>query len=343
MKELLNTLYVTTPHAYLHLEHDTVRVEVDRELKLRAPLMHLGAIVVFGDALISSALIARCAEDRRSIVYLSPNGRFLARVEGACSGNVLLRRAQHLALSDDERRLTIARPLVAGKLRNARHVVMRAARDSTNLAERTHLQETANELAEIVRRLPERTNLDTLRGEEGLAGQSYFHTFHLMIRAHRDVFAMTGRNRRPPLDPMNALLSFLYTLVRSDCTAALEGVGLDPQVGYLHALRPGRPALSLDLMEELRPVIADRLALTMVNLRQLTERHFETHEGGAVYLNEQGRKEVLVAYQNRKKDEVDHRVVGAKVPLGLIPHLQARLLARHLRGDLPNYLPYLMR
>lgn len=343
MRELLNTLYVTTPRAYLHLDHDTVRVEVDRELKLRAPLMHLGAIVVFGDTMISPALIGRCAEERRSIVFLSQNGRFVARVEGPAGGNVLLRRSQHLALSDEARRLSIARNLLAGKLRNSRYVVLRAARDTVNLAERVQLQETAEWIAAIVRRLPERDDLDMLRGDEGEAGRAYFSTFALMVRANRETFAMNGRSRRPPRDPMNAVLSFLYTLLRGDCTAALEGVGLDPQVGYLHALRPGRPALALDLMEELRPVMADRLALTLVNLKQLQAGDFEMHEGGGVYLNDKGRKAVIVAYQKRKEDEVEHRVVGKKVPLGLVPHLQARLLARHLRDDLKHYLPYLMR
>lgn len=343
MKELLNTLYVTTPRAYLHLEHDTVRVEVERELRLRAPLMHLGAIVCFGDVLMSPALLHRCADDRRPVVLLDARGRFKARLEGPASGNVLLRRAQHLALSDEDRRLAIARSIVAGKLRNARFVVMRAARDTPEADERARLSEVAALLGRTIERLPERTNLDLLRGDEGEAGRAYFSVLSLMVRHERATFGMTGRTRRPPRDPMNALLSFLYTLVRGDCASALEGVGLDPQVGYLHALRPGRPALALDLMEELRPVLADRLALTLVNLRQLQADDFEALEGGAVYLNEKGRKAVLVAYQKRKEDEVEHRVVGKKVPLGLVPHLQARLLARHLRGDLGHYLPYIMR
>jgi CRISPR-associated protein Cas1 len=343
VRELLNTLYVTTPYAYLHLENDTVRVEVDRELKLRAPLMHIGSIVVFGDTLISPALIARCAEDRRSIVFLSHTGRFVARVEGPVGGNVLLRRAQHLALSDYDRRLSIARNILAGKLRNSRHVILRAARDTPDADESRRLREAASWIDDILRRLPERVDLDMLRGDEGEAGREYFSVFPMMIRGDRTTFGMAGRSRRPPLDRTNALLSFLYTLLRADCNAALEGVGLDPQVGFLHALRPGRPALALDLMEELRPILADRLALTLINLKQLQADDFDVHEGGAVYLNDRGRKTVIVAYQKRKEDEVDHRVVGKKVPLGLVPHLQARLLARHLRDDLRHYLPFLMR
>lgn len=343
MKELLNTLYVTTPRAYLHLEHDTVRVEVERELKLRAPLMQLSAIVVFGDTLLSPALLHRCADDHRPVVLLDSQGRFKARIEGPVGGNVLLRRAQHLALSDEARRVAIARALLAGKLRNCRQLVVRAARESTQWEDRVALGETAQELDAIVRRLPDRSTVDLLRGDEGEAGRVYFGSFERMVRVDRETFHFRRRTRRPPRDALNAVLSFVYTLVRQDCTAALEGVGLDPQVGYLHALRPGRPALALDLMEELRPVLADRLALSLINLRQLQASDFEAFPGGAVYLNETGRRTVLVAYQKRKEQEVEHRVVGKKTPLGLVPHVQARLLARHLRGDLEYYLPFLMR
>lgn len=343
MKELLNTLYVTTPRAYLHLDHDTVRVEVERELKLRAPLMHLSAIVVFGDTLISPALLHRCADDHRSVVFLDSQGRFKARVEGPTGGNVLLRRSQHLALSDDERRVAIARNILAGKLRNCRQVLLRAARETEDWEDRAELQATARELDGVLARLPGRSSVDLLRGDEGEAGRLYFGCFTRMVRSDRETFRFLRRTRRPPRDPLNAVLSFLYTLLRGDCTAALEGVGLDPQVGFLHVLRPGRPALALDLMEELRPVLADRLALSLINLRQLQASDFETFAGGAVYLNESGRKTVLVAYQKRKEQEVDHRVIGKKTPLGLVPHVQARLLARHLRDDLEHYLPFLMR
>lgn len=343
MKELLNTLFVTTPRAYLHLDHDTVRVEIERELKLRAPLMHLSAIVVFGDTLISPALLHRCADDHRSVVFLDSQGRFKARLEGPTGGNVLLRRAQHLALSDDARRVTIARNILAGKLRNSRQVVLRAARESTDGSDRAELQDVARSLDQVLGRLPTRASVDLLRGDEGEAGRVYFSSFDRMVRGDRETFRFVRRTRRPPRDPLNAVLSFLYTLLRGDCTSALEGVGLDPQVGFLHSLRPGRPALALDLMEELRPVMADRLALSLINLRQLQASDFEAFPGGAVYLNDTGRKTVIVAYQKRKEQEVEHRVIGKKTPLGLVPHLQARLLARHLRDDLEYYLPFLMR
>ena len=343
MQQLLNTLYVQTERAYLHLDHDTVRVEVERETRLRAPLMQLSAIVCFGDILVSPALVHRCAEDGRSLVWLDRHGRFKARTEGPTSGNVLLRRAQHLALSDEPRRLNISRACTAGKVRNARSLLLRGARETTDLGERALLAEGAERLREILLRLPARDDLDMLRGDEGEAARVYFDCFGLLVRTDREAFDFVLRTRRPPRDRINALLSFLYTLLRGDCVAALEGVGLDPQIGFFHALRPGRPALALDLMEELRPAIADRLALSLVNRGQLQRDDFEEHPGGAVYLNETGRRTVLVAYQKRKQEEVEHRVLDRKTPVGLMPHLQARLLARHLRNDLEHYPPYLMR
>jgi CRISPR-associated protein Cas1 len=342
MRQLLNTLYVTTPRAYVHLDHETLRVEVQRELKLQVPLLQLGGIVCFGDVMVSPALVHRCADDGRSLVFLTEHGRFKARVEGAMSGNVLLRRAQHLALSDEGRRAAIARNLLAGKLRNARQVLLRGAREAVG-EDAAELGEGARRIGEIIQRLPLRDDLDLMRGDEGEAGRVYFGVFARLVREDRAAFAMEGRTRRPPLDRMNALLSFLYTLVRGDCVAALEGVGLDPQVGFLHALRPGRPALALDLMEELRPALADRLALTLVNRKQVGRGDFEAYEGGAVYLNEKGRKATIVAYQKRKEEEVEHRVIGSKAPMGLVPHVQARLLARHLREDLAHYPPFLIR
>jgi len=344
MRQLLNTLYVTRPRAYLHLDHDTVRVEVERSLVLQAPLLQLGSIVCFGDIMLSPALMHRCAEDGRSIVLLDTNGRFRARIEGPMSGNVLLRRAQHLALSDESRRLEIARSMVAGKIRNARSVLQRGARDAKTIDDQDGLNRAATFHREILARVETRTDVDALRGDEGDAARVYFDAFSGMIRENlRLTFGMTERTRRPPRDPLNAVLSFLYTLVRSECTAALEGVGLDPQIGFLHTLRPGRPALALDLMEEFRPILADRLALTLINRRELQEDDFETFDGGAVYLNEKGRRTVLMAYQDRKADEVEHRVLGGKSPIGLLPHLQARLLARHLRNDLPHYVPFVSR
>ncbi|HEX6820070.1 MAG TPA: type I-C CRISPR-associated endonuclease Cas1c [Ktedonobacterales bacterium] len=343
MHELLNTLYVTTEQSYLHLDHDTIRMEVGGTTTFRMPLLHLGSIVCFGNVLISPALMHRCARDGRALVLLDASGRFQGRMEGPVSGNVLLRQAQYAAALDEARTRAIARSCVAGKLQNGRQVLLRGGREARDDMERDQLGAAADVLAAALDKLPRCGDLDTIRGCEGEAARAYFDVFGLLVREDRETFTPHGRTRRPPLDRMNALLSFLYTLLTSDCVAAAEGVGLDPQLGYLHALRPGRPALALDLMEELRSVLADRLALALVNRRQLTRDDFVERDGGAVTLTEKGRKTVLVAYQQRKQDEVQHRVLGKRVPLGLVPHVQARLLARHLRGDAESYLPFLYR
>jgi CRISPR-associated protein Cas1 len=343
MRELLNTLYVQTQGAVLHLEHDTVKITIERETKLRLPLLRLSGIVVFGRVTVTPFLIQRCAEDGRSLVWLSHSGRFKARVEGPARGNVLLRRAQHLALSDSKRTLTIARQIVAAKLQNSRHVIVRSAREASSELARTALTAAAVRIAEILPTLSECRTLDELRGAEGDAARTYFGVFGYQVRVNHEAFTMDGRTRRPPRDRVNAVISFLYALLRAECSAGLESVGLDPQVGFLHALRPGRPALALDLMEEFRPIVADRLALTLINRKQLQEQHFDMLPGGAVHLNDAGRKIVLVAYQQRKEEEITHRMLDQKLPLGLVPYIQARLLARYLRNDIDLYAPYLAR
>ncbi|MGE0820479.1 MAG: type I-C CRISPR-associated endonuclease Cas1c [Candidatus Binatia bacterium] len=343
MHQLLNTLYVTTPEAYVRLDHETLRVEVEKETRLQVPLHHLGALVCFGDVLLSPALLHRCADDGRSVVLLDRNGRFKGRLEGPVSGNVLLRKAQHEAMNAPTQTLAIARNIVAGKLQNVRQIVLRAAREAVDSEDVAQLSATAQALATTLAWLATAEDLDQLRGFEGESARQHFSTFTCMIRENRQAFQLNGRNRRPPRDRINALLSFLYALLLNDCVAAAEGVGLDPQMGFLHALRPGRPALGLDLMEELRAVIAERLALTLINRRQVNADHFVERPGGAVYLNDEGRKEVIVAYQKRKQEEVQHPVLEQKVPVGLIPHVQARLLARVLRGDVEAYVPFLYR
>ena len=343
MKEILNTLYVTKERAYLRLDHDTICMEVKTEKTLQMPLLHLGSIICFGDILLSPALIHRCAEDGRTIALLDQNGRFKARIDGPTSGNVLLRQAQHIANNDQERTLSIARNVVAGKIQNCRQVLLRASRETDDEKDSSLLSTAAETHAHALRRLEQHTYIDAVRGSEGDAARAYFETFGSMVREDREAFTPHGRTRRPPLDRINALLSFVYTLLRHDCAGALEGVGLDPQVGYLHTLRPGRPALALDLMEELRPILADRLVLSLINRRQIQRADFIERDGGAIHLTDKARKDVIMAYQNRKQDEVQHRIAGKKIPLGLIPHIQARLLARHLRGDLPDYLPFLYR
>jgi CRISPR-associated protein Cas1 len=343
VRTLLNTLYVTTPHAYLHLDNDTVRVDVERETKLRVPLHHLGGVVVFGDVLISPALMRRLAEQGQSLVLLDGNGRFKARMEGPVSGNVLLRCAQHEKRNDAVFALRTARACVAGKLRNSRQVLLRGAREAKDTAEASALSRGADDLAAAVRALPAADSLDAVRGIEGEAARQYFGCFNNLVRPEsRAAFPFDGRTRRPPRDRMNALLSFLYSMLMNDCRSALESVGLDPQVGFLHALRPGRAALALDLMEEFRHQ-ADRLALTLVNRDQLKAGDILLHEGGGATLAEQARKAVVVAWQERKQKELSHPLLEEPVTLGLLPQLQARLLARTLRGDMDQYLPFLWK
>lgn len=343
LKQLLNTLYVQTQGAYVRLDHETLKLEVEREPKLQVPLQHLGGMALFGNVLVSPFLIHRFAEDGRSIAWFGTTGRFKARLAGPTTGNVLLRRAQYEAQADPCRTAAVARSIVAGKVRNARSVVQRAAREAVSPEEAVPLESAAIGLASVLKQLPREAGVDGIRGLEGQAGRLYFECFSAMVRADKEAYAFNGRNRRPPRDRINALLSFVYALVLSDCVAACEGVGLDPQFGYLHALRSGRPSLALDLQEELRPILADRLALSLVNRRQIRPQDFEDREGGAVHLNDAGRKKVLVAYQKRKKEEAGHPVLGQKVPLGLVPHVQARLLARHLRGDTQVYVPFTPR
>ena len=342
MFELLNTLYVQTPGASLHLDHDAVRVVIEGETRLRAPLLRLENIVVFGPVAVSPQLIHRCADDGRSISFMTTGGRFKARLEGPVRGNVLLRRSQHLALDNSAKTAHISRQFVAAKVQNSRLVLLRGARESRGQPA-GRLRSAAEGLADILNNVHGLQELDQLRGAEGEAARIYFQAFNSLIRSGSEGFGFERRSRRPPRDRINSLLSFLYTLVRGECASALEGVGLDPQVGYLHSLRPGRPALALDLMEELRPLAADRLAITLINRRQLKADSFEELPGGAVQLTEEGRRTTLAAYQERKSRLVQHRLLGEKTSLGLVPHVQSRLLARHLRGDLAHYPAYIAR
>lgn len=344
MTVLLNTLYITTPDAYLRLEGETVCVMIDEEKRLQVPLHHLGAFVLFDHVMLSPALLGRCAEDGRSIVWLDRSGRFKARLEGPVNGNVLLRQAQYRAADDTSQTLAIARATVAGKLRNSRQVLMRGARETDNPVERDALVQAARLIANQIRKIPQADNLDTLRGLEGDSARIYFDALpYLMKPSARESFPFSTRNRRPPRDRFNALISFLYALKLADCRSALETVGLDPQLGFLHAVRPGRPALALDLLEEFRAPLCDRLALTLINRGQIQAKDFDEREGGAVLLNDSGRRTVIAAYQTRKQETLKHPVLDAEVSIGLLAQLQARLLARYLRGDIPHYVPFLSR
>lgn len=341
--QLLNTLYVTLPDSHLRLDNDTLRLLVGDDTRLRVPLHHLGAVVCFGPVSVSVPLMHRLADDGIALVLLDANGRFKARLEGATAGNVLLRQAQHRSSGDAAFALAHARRLAAGKLHNQRHVLLRGAREAKDADDRQALARAAKDLAASLRSLPAATDLDAVRGVEGQAARGYFAALNRLVRPdRRQHFAMDGRSRRPPRDRMNALLSFLYAMWMNDCRSACEAAGMDPQVGYLHALRPGRAALALDLMEEFRP-LADRLALSLVNRLQIGEADFALREGGAVMLEGDARKQVVIAFQERKQEALTHPLLAESLPLGLVPLVQARLLARHLRGEADHYAPFRMR
>jgi CRISPR-associated protein Cas1 len=332
-----NTLFVQTQGAYLSQDGETVRVKIDGQVKLTVPLHHLEGIVCFGRVSVSPGLLAKCAQRGLSIAYFTEHGRFVARMQGPISGNVLLRREQYRRADDPGACLRIARSIVAAKIQNSRTTLLRAARESHDAAKTEQLGRVATRLANTLDDVAKADSVDAARGYEGDAARVYFEHFNLLIRQQSDAFQMTTRSRRPPLDPLNALLSFVYAILTNDMVSALEGVGLDPAVGFLHVDRPGRPSFALDLVEEFRTLVADRLVLSLINLKQVQADGFETQPGGAVLMNETTRRTVLTALTQRKRDEVTHPLLGDKVTIGLLPHLQARLLARHIRGDLDDY------
>lgn len=349
MKRLLNTIYVSTEGARLRKDGENLVAEVDDAERLRAPLHRVASVVAFGAVYLSPPLIQVCAASGITIVLLDRAGRFQARIEGPISGNVLLRRAQYRA---SESPIDIVRGFVIGKISNQRSVLMRGLRDDAGSGlefrlapeRRAALEAATERMSHVLRRVTlSALDLDGLRGFEGEAAQQYFSVFDALIRNTEPELRFTQRSRRPPLDPVNALLSFLYTLLTHDCRAAAEAIGLDPAVGFLHRDRPGRPSLALDLMEELRAPLADRLALSLINRRQLRARDFERQESGAVFLTDDARRIVLTAWQERKKDERRHPFLEESAPLGLTPFLQAQLLARHLRGDIDAYPPWLWK
>jgi CRISPR-associated protein Cas1 len=341
--QLLNSLYITTQDSYLRLDNETLRVEVERETKLRVPLHHLASVVCMGSIGVSTPLMHRLAESGIALVMLDANGRFKARLDGSTSGNVLLRKAQFLRSDNSTYTLELARAFVAGKIKNTRQVLLRGAREAKDQGEAKALSRLTDDLAASLRSLPKAEGLDELRGIEGEAARQYFSGLKFLVVVNqREHFEMDGRTRRPPRDRFNALLSFLYSMWMNDCRSALEAAGLDPQVGFLHALRPGRASLALDLMEEFRPW-ADRLALTLINRGQVKSADFMCTEGGGVSLQSDARRAVVVAYQERKQDVIAHPLLVQCIPLGLVPLVQARLLARALREDASPYVPFIPR
>lgn len=341
--QLLNTLYVTQPESYLRLENDTLCVEIEHKVRLRVPLHHLASVVCFGHAGLSTPLMHRLADESIALVLLDEHGRFKARLEGGTSGNVLLRQAHHRRVDDAMFTLDTARTCVAGKIKNARQVLLRGAREAKSTTDGAALTRAADDLAAALRGLPVAVDLDALRGFEGVAARQYFAVLNLIVRPDlRTHFAMDGRTRRPPRDRFNALLSFVYAMWMNDCRSAVEAAGLDPQIGFLHAVRPGRAALALDLQEEFRP-LADRLVLTLINRGQVAPDGFIVREGGAVMLHGDARKAVVVAFQERKQETITHPLLAQPIPLGVIPLVQARLLARAIRGESDGYMPFVMR
>ncbi len=346
MKKLLNTLYVTSEDAWLHKDGRNVVVKINGAERGRAPAHLLGQIVCFSHAGISPRLMSFCAECGISITFLNPSGRFLARVEGPQSGNVLLRRAQHRHTADEAIALPVAAAVVTAKVANQRSVIRRSLRDHgprMQDAVRSRLEETAQRLSDNARLALSAPDMDILRGLEGDAANAYYSAFPGLIRNDIPEFAFSGRSRRPPRDAVNALLSFLYVLLAQDCRAAAETHGLDPQMGFLHRDRPGRMSLALDLMEEFRAPVADRLCLSLINRRQISPAGFRHEETGGVFLTDDSRSVVLKAWQERKRTPLRHVFFDESVPLGLIPQMQAQLLARYLRGDIDGYPAYFWR
>ena len=343
MKKLLNTLYVTTQGAYLSKEGETIVVKVDGEVRLRIPVHTIGGVVCFGNVGCSPFLMGFCAENQVGLSFLTEYGRFLARVQGPVSGNVLLRREQYRRADDLECSAQVAKAILTGKIANCRAVLQRAIRDHGSKISEAQIKHAVLRLSHEIDLLNQDYPLDSLRGIEGDSAHIYFSIFDQLIVAQKTAFRFDERNRRPPLDNVNCLLSFIYTLVMHDVRSALEVVGLDPAVGFLHRDRPGRPGLALDLMEEFRPFIADRLALSLINLQQVQIKGFKKMDSGAVIMNDDTRKTVLVAYQERKQEELTHPFLGEKVKIGILFHIQALLMSRYLRGDLDGYPPFIWK
>lgn len=343
MRKMLNTLYVTTQGAYLHKEGETVVVKVERESRLRLPIHTLSSIVCFGNILCSPFLLGHCAENGVAVSFMSEYGKFLARVQGSVSGNVLLRREQYRRADSEQSSAAIARMFVLGKVANSRVILNRALRDHRGKTEETDIERVCQLFLRYTKRLSHEEYLDTIRGIEGRTARDYFDQFNHLIVVQKDDFSFSGRNRRPPLDRVNCLLSFVYTLLYHDARSALESVGLDPAVGFLHRDRPGRFGLALDLVEEFRAMLADRLVLSLINLGQVKKKGFVVTESGAVKMDDETRKTLLVRYQKRKQEEIEHPFLQEKIPAGMLMFAQAQLLSRYLRGDLDGYPPFLWR
>lgn len=346
VKRHLNTLFVTTQGAYLAKEGEAVLVKVEKERKLKLPLLALDGIVCFGNVSASPFLLGACGEAGMAVSFLTERGRFLYRSVGPVSGNVLLRRQQYRFADCEEASAVIAGNIVMGKITNSRYVLQRYIRDhDSGEKESRPMKDVVRTLGMSMKKVADSngTSLDSIRGIEGDASRSYFQVFNSLITAQKQFFRFNGRNRRPPLDPVNAMLSFCYMLLMHDLRSALESVGLDPAVGFLHRDRPGRMSLALDMIEEFRSILVDRLVLSLINRRQVNPGGFETTGSGAVSMDDETRKTILINWQKRKQEELNHPFLNEKVSIGLLPHIQARLMSRFIRGDLDGYPPFTTR
>lgn len=343
MKKYLNTLFVTTQGAYLYKEGETVVVNIEKEKCMQVPIHTISGIVCFGQVTCSPFLMGFCAENNVAISFLSEYGHFLASVRGETSGNVLLRREQYRKADDQAACCAISKSILTGKIANCRTVLLRALRDHSEKLVDSNIERVSKRLSLSIEEVVKVEDLDTLRGIEGESANNYFGVFDNLILAQKDNFKFAGRNRRPPLDNVNCLLSFLYTLLMHDVRSALESVGLDSYVGFLHRDRPGRPGLALDIMEEFRPFIADRLVLSLINREQISSKGFVKSESGAVLMDDETRKAVLTAYQKRKLDEIEHPFLKETLQIGLLFYIQALLLSRYLRQDIDGYPVFIWR
>ncbi|SHJ83914.1 CRISP-associated protein Cas1 [Anaerobranca californiensis DSM 14826] len=343
MKKLLNTLYVTTPNAFLTKEGENVVIKVEDETKFRMPIHNLEGIVCFGYIGASPALMKLCCDKNVGLSFLNEYGKFYARVSGEVKGNVLLRREQYRRADCIQSSLEIGKNIILGKLINSRSVLRRAIRDHSLIIDKNKIEEVIYRLSYKINNIDRCSNLEELRGLEGEGAREYYSVFDELILWQKEDFYMEKRTRRPPLDNLNALLSFLYTLLAHDAQSALEAVGLDPYVGFLHRDRPGRASLALDLMEELRPYLADRVAVTLINRKQITGKGFIQKETYGIIMNQETKKEVLMAWQKRKQETIRHPFINEEINVGLLPYVQAMLLARFLRGDIDGYPPFLYK
>ena len=343
MRKLLNTLFVTTTEAYMSRDGENVVVKVENKERFRIPVHNIEGIVSMGFMGASPSLMSLCAERKVALSFVSAGGRFLGRVTGPVSGNVLLRRKQYRVADDSDSCLQISKLFVAGKIANSKTVLQRAVRDHSQTINLVALEEAISKLTFKQKQVLHAGNQNELRGYEGESAMTYFSVFDQLILHQKEDFKMEGRNRRPPMDNVNALLSFIYTLLMHEVRAALESVGLDPCVGFLHVDRPGRQSLALDMMEEFRPFLADRLVLSLINRKQISKNGFVRQPAGGIVMDDATRKEVITAWQKRKQEEIIHPFLEERVPIGLLPYCQALLMARYLRGDLDNYPVFINR